>query len=193
MDSVVVSNVGRGLLNQHDGVRDGACPFADSIESFVGGCLDRYRTLRDANSLCNSLAHQWHMGSNLGAFEDDGCINIDRPVAMLAHEHRDVSQQQKAGDVAIPGVRIGEMNTNVTKCHRAKQRITDRMQQNVCVGVPLQAHIRRDLNATQDKRSSMDEAMRIVAEAHALSRQVLISGFQSVALCPVVQSRRCGY
>ena len=66
-----------------------------------------------------------------------------------------------------PGVAVGKMNADVTQVGSTEQRITNGMDQNICIGVAHGSFVGRHFNATQPEVSSFLQWVNIKSHTHS--------------------------
>ena len=64
-------------------------------------------------------------------------------------------------------VGVGEVSAEVAQRRRAEEGVDDRVREDIGVGVPVEADVRRDRHAAQDERAPRHEAVDVVAVADA--------------------------
>lgn len=65
------------------------------------------------------------------------------------------------------GIIVWEMHSQIAFAERAEYRVSNRMQQRVSVGVALATSVRGYVNASEDQRATLNQPVRIVADANS--------------------------
>src|SRR4051812_193437 len=84
---------------------------------------------------------------------------------LRANQRHSFFNEEPAGRALPLGIIIRKMHTDVSKSCRSEQRVRERMQQDVCVRVALQAAGARNFNSAQHEAAIMTETMRIESNA----------------------------
>ena len=62
-------------------------------------------------------------------------------------------------------MRIGirEIMPDVASAHGAQQRVADRVAQRICIAMPIEALVMRDIDPSEDQLASFHQAVHIVS------------------------------
>jgi hypothetical protein len=82
-------------------------------------------------------------------------------------EDRDPLQEQKAGNVSIGWIRIGELPADIAGADSAQYRITYGVDQDVCIGMAKEATLKRDPFAAKDELSACHKTVAVITETDA--------------------------
>ncbi len=85
----------------------------------------------------------------------------------LRGKRRDVAQQHPAVGALPPRIRVGEVHADVAQRQRAEDRVADRVEQDVGIGMPVETAIEGDRHAAQNEPASGDERVDVEAIADA--------------------------
>ena len=79
-----------------------------------------------------------------------------------------LAQQHPAVGALPSRIRVGEVRAEVAQRQRAEDRVADRVEQHVGVGMSVEAAIERNRDAAQDEPAPCDERVHVeaVADAH---------------------------
>src|SRR5215208_3441919 len=97
-------------------------------------------------------------------FSEESGVDIPGNPARLPHQADNLTQQTLTISVSEALVGGREVLPDVAQCGRAEDRVSDRMEQNVGVGMPFQTLIVRDLDATEEQAASRCKSMSVVAD-----------------------------
>ena len=106
------------------------------------------------------------MRRHLRRLRHDGGIDIADGVALCVNQSQHMTQQSTAIGTLEGGVGIGEMPADIAERRGAEQRITERMQQHIAVGVGQQARLVGNLHAAEGDERPLAETVNIVAVAN---------------------------
>src|SRR5450759_2881501 len=106
--------------------------------------------------------HLKDMRCHLRCLGDDGRIDVADAIALLAHQMQRLAQQDAAVDVLVFRFGIGEMPADVAQCRGTQQRIADRMQQHVRVGMAEQTFFMGYFHPADDQLAACYQLMHIV-------------------------------
>ena len=95
----------------------------------------------------------------------------------------DATQQRAAVRVLVSSVRVGEMRTDVAGAQRAKNRIADRVQQHIGVGMTVESALMGNSHASQHEAAACDERVYVepVADARLRGRHSLVRRCSRIA------------
>ena len=147
-------------------------PFAaaDRAEAFVRRRLDVDALRRYAEAIGDRPLHLGDARRQLRALGDDRRIDVvDGEAALTQQAERFVRQGQAGGVLPLRVVRW-KVGADVAGAGGAQQRVDDRVQQDVGVGVAGQPGLALKRDAAEDERPPGLEAVDVVADAdsHAL-------------------------
>src|SRR5687768_3752184 len=148
-------------LDQHHRLRRDALATADEAEAFGSLGLYAHRVGLDPEIRGEVGTHRGDVGRHPGRLGDDGRIDVYYPVAVAGQQRRHLAQQSPAVDALVTRIAVGEMRTDIAQRRGAEQRVAQRMDQHVGVGVPGQSLVVRDLDAADDQLSSGYQRVRI--------------------------------
>jgi hypothetical protein len=114
----------------------------------------------------NVGAHRSDVRCELRRLGDDRGVGIGDRIALRGRLRHHSAQQLAAVGVLPPRVVGREMVAEVAQCERAQNRIGERVQQHVRVGMTLQAAPVRNRDAADDERAPFDQCMDVEAVAN---------------------------
>ena len=106
-------------------------------------------------------------GASFGALEHHGDVDVVDDPAGGRHVLQHGAQQRHRVGVAPQLVGVGEVLADVAEPGRAEQRVDDRVGQHVGVRVPRETSLAGDLDAAEDQRPAVGEAVGVDADAAA--------------------------
>ena len=137
------------MLHGGDGPGGHSLAAADEAELLRRGRLDAHAVGRDADAGRDRLLHANAMGHELRRFGYHRGIDVDGQPARLPHSFRHGLQQAEAGNPPVGLVSIREEDADIAQAQRAEKGVADGVEQDVGVGMPLQAALVLDLNAAE--------------------------------------------
>ena len=116
-------------------------------------------------------AHGRDVRRELRRLRDDRGIDVADLVAARVDQRRNVAQEHAAVGALPPRVGVRKVRTDVAQRERAQQRVADRVQQHVGVGMPGEPARMRDRDAAQHERPALDQRVHVESGADAHRRQ----------------------
>ena len=139
------------LFQQTDRMNRDADTGADVVHLLVRLALDRDSSLADAHHGRETLADQLDAGPELRTLAADRRVNVADAIARGADLLRDGSQELGRIDVLPLRIRVGKMRTYVPERRRAEQRVDDRVDEDIRVGMSGEAGLAGKLDS--DRKS----------------------------------------
>ena len=106
------------------------------------------------------------MGSELRRLRNHRRVDVTYRITVIRRERKDVPQQRAAVGV-LPLLGSGKMRPKIAESQRSQDRIADRVQQNIGVGMTRETAIVRNRDAADDERATFDQRVRIKTVADA--------------------------
>ncbi len=157
-----------GLFQEHDAGCGGQLASADGTYPFAG--LSFEADLRDVNLkyICYPLPHRRFVWRNLGPFQLDHCIEIDDLPPVVSYRlHRNGEHLARVPS-PILFRRVRENLTDVRQSRSAQERIGDRMQQYIRVGMANEVLALIDHASAEHEIATVRNAMGVETQADAL-------------------------
>jgi hypothetical protein len=88
---------------------------------------------------------------------------------VLGEKVCDVPEEDQAGDSLETGIAVRKVPPDIPECRRTQKSIGDGMEEQIGVGMSLEAAIMRDIHSADDARSSRNEAVDIVSKSYPSS------------------------
>src|SRR4030095_2344742 len=140
---------------------------ADGVDTFVGLGLQVNRLGGDAEGLRKRFAHFREMRAELRFFRDHNSIDVFNGQVFLIQELSRVLQEHKAAGALPPGIGIGEMCADIAERRSAKERVAQRVRENVAIRMPDWTFIERKCDPADNQRTASRKTVQIVANAAA--------------------------
>ena len=102
------------------------------------------------------------MRRQFGLLGDQRRVDIDRAPAFLGQQGDCGAQQHAAVGAFVTRVGIGKMAADIAERHRTEQRIGNRMQQRIGVGMTEQAGGVGNLDPAENQLAAFDQFMHVV-------------------------------
>ena len=114
-----------------------------------------------------------HVRRHARRLRDDGGVDVDDLQLQRGELLRHVAQQLAAVDALELGIGVGKVLADVAEAGGAEQRVADRVQQHVGVGMAVEPFLMRDVDAADDELAPGDQRMHVeaLADPHARRRQ----------------------
>lgn len=154
-----------GEIDGGDGHGGDAFLAADETEAFIGGGLDADLGDGDAESFGDALFHFLEMRKDLGAFGDEGGVDVDDATAAGADAAGGLLDEDAAGGVAPRGIGVGEQVADIDFADRTEHGVGDGVEQRIGVAVAIEAERVRDLHPAEDEPTAGDQSVDIVTDA----------------------------
>ena len=123
-----------------------ALPGAGEAQALFRGGLHIDLLRVQSQSVSNVFLHLGDVAPQLRPLGDHGHIHVahlvSRPVQLLPHK----GQELPGRNSLVPGVRIGKMLADVPQTGGPPEGVHHRMQQDVCIGMALQAQLEGNLH-----------------------------------------------
>ena len=147
--------------------RFGGDAFAASGEAefFGGGRLDVDAVDGDAEVVGDVCRHPRDVRRHLRRLRDDGGIDVADAPAALLQLLGDAAQQDAAVDAGKRRVGVREMAADVAQPRRAQQRVADRVQQHVGVGMAGEPALVGNVDAADDELAIFGKSVHVEAVA----------------------------
>jgi hypothetical protein len=126
-----------------------------------------HATGAEGECLGQALGHLGQKWAEPRGLADHGGVDVHEMRSLRDEKVHDCPEQDEARHACIAGVRIREVAAQVAEGEGSEQRLTDRMGEDVGVGVAAQAAPARDGHAAEHQRASVHQRMEIEAEAGA--------------------------
>uniref|UniRef100_E6QHF0 Uncharacterized protein n=1 Tax=mine drainage metagenome TaxID=410659 RepID=E6QHF0_9ZZZZ len=110
---------------------------------------------------CDPLDHERNMGRHFRRLGHDRRVDVHDPVARFGEETAYFPQDDPAVDVLELLVGVGKMPADVAQCRCADQRVANRMQQHVRIGVAHEPLPEGNLHAADDQLAPRNERMHV--------------------------------
>ena len=136
---------------------------AGKAEPFTGLGLDIDLCGAHAQITRHMRDHRRDIRCQLGRLSDHSGIHIAHRPACIAHPLACLTQQHAAVCTAVDRIGVWKMATDITQPGGAQQRIDDRVDQHIRVGVTKQSAIMVDRGAANHQRPSGHQRMHIPA------------------------------
>ena len=113
-------------------------------------------------------AHRRHVRRDFRRLRDQRDVEIADVKAASGGERRDVAEQHPAVGVLPARIGIGKVRSDVAQRERAEDGVAHGVQQDIGVGVAVEAALVRNDHAAQHEPAAGDERMDVepVADAH---------------------------
>src|SRR6185312_1288106 len=156
-----------GQLDAGAGQRDDALLTAGKPQSFAGGRLNSYARRRNLANPTDALADGGHVRADAGRFADDGDVKVDDAAAPGGDHFGSMSEEDRR--VGTPPLRIAgrKVTADVAFPQRPVERISQGVQGDVGVGMPLQALMMRDADPAEGDEIARLERVHVEAGADA--------------------------
>ena len=113
------------------------------------------------------------MGRNFRGFGDDGGVDVFQHRAAFFEQEADFPEKDEAADAAPAFVGVGEVMADVARAERAEDGVGEGVDEDVGVGVALEALVVRQLNAAEKKFAPLDEGVDVITNADAIHKNRL--------------------
>jgi len=158
---------GSALGEKHNGVAFTREALADGTDGFGGFEFDADGGRREIESRGQAFTHGRAELFELGAFEDDGSVDIANGIAAIGGEFLSVKKKLN-GIGAMPfGRCVGEMHADVAESEGAKNSIRDGVGEDIGIGVAGQTEFAGYSYTAENKRAPRFDAMGVPALADA--------------------------
>lgn len=111
--------------------------------------------------------HRRRMRQDARRLADERGVNVDHAPTRCPHAIEGLAQQDAAVGARVGRIGVRKEAADVAQPSRTQQRIGERMQQHVGVGMTEQAALEGDGDAADDQRPPGHERMHVEALAHA--------------------------
>src|ERR1700751_4453116 len=146
-----------------DGLRGDAFGTAGEAKLFGRRRLDADATGRNAKDRGHPLDHSRTVRCDLRPLADDRHIDRGDHAALRLHESRGMAQELIGSRAAPTGIGGWKMHADVAGPDCAGNRVGQRVQSNISVGVPSEAHAVRDFDATYPDMIPRGERVHVEA------------------------------
>ena len=123
------------------------------------------------------------MRGELGLLGDQRCIDIDRPPAFFRQQRHCAAQQHAAVGALVARVGVGKVAANIAQRDGAEERIGNRVQQRVGVGMTEQPGCVRDFHAAEYQLAAFNQPMHVVtlpdSKTHFRPRKIIAAKARS--------------
>ena len=151
-------------------------------QPLVGLALDVHAARLDAKVGGDIDDHRRDVRRDLGCLRDHRRVDVADTPSRASNRLQRATQQHAAIGAAKPLVGIGEHAADVAEPRRAEQRIRDRVQQRVGVGMAEQAARMRDVDTAENQLAPGHQRMDVVTLADAEFRAHLSSSFRFASI-----------
>ena len=110
-------------------------------------------------------AHRRNVGGEPGRLGDHRRVNVADVVTLARSEVHCVPEQRAAVRAFPLRIGVGKVHAEVAERQRAENRIGNRMQQDVGVGMAVETALERDGDAADDQRAAGDQRMDVETAA----------------------------
>ena len=136
---------------------------ADESEPFGRRGLDRNTLRIDSHRLGQCFSHGGDVRLYLRALQAKRAIDVAYAVAFVAEHFNGMPQQDPAVDTLEPLGSVRKMKPDVAHSRRSEQRVAQRVDQRVAVGMRDAAARMFDQDASQSEGEAVGERVHIVA------------------------------
>src|SRR5207247_491116 len=155
----------RGQCHRQRGDRF-ACP--DPPPAVVCLGLDAHALWRDAQASGDRLTHRGDVRAYAGRLRNDRRVDRDDGVARLADLRSDLAQQLLAVRASETRIVAREVRSEIAEVRRSEDRVHDRVEEHVTIGVASEPLRVLDRDTAQDQAAARREPVTIVPEAGPL-------------------------
>jgi hypothetical protein len=107
-----------------------------------------------------------HFGK-LGLLGHDGGIDIHDVKSFLTDHRSNPFQQYRAPNTAVLEVSVRKVSSDIAVGNRSQEGISNGMQKDICIRMPLKAIEIRNLDATQKQGTTRNQRVNVVTESHS--------------------------
>ena len=128
--------------------------------------------------------HLFNIGPQFGSLGNHGHINVTDPVAILRHLLSHDLQQLQGVRALVSGIRIGKMFADVPQSRSTQQRIGNRMEQHIRIGVAQKSQFIGNLHTAQDQIPVRHQFVHVVSvsDPHFSSSSSISAIFRSMGV-----------
>jgi hypothetical protein len=134
-------------------------------EFLVGGGLDPDLGDRDAEGFGDALFHGGEVREDLGAFGDEGGIDVHDAAAAGADAACCFLQEDPAGCIPPAFVRVGEEMADVDLTDGPQDGVRDGVEERIGIRVPVESVCVWNLDAAEHEAPPLNQSMDIVTDA----------------------------
>src|SRR6476646_1395704 len=140
---------------------------ADSVNAFVGLGFEMNVIDGDAQSAGEGFAHFRKVRTQLRLFQDDDGIDVLDGEVFFVEQFLGVLEKKKTVRAFPFWIGVRKMRADIAETSGAEHRVTERMRQNVAVGVSDGTFVKRKFDSADDQLAPFREPMKIVTNAAA--------------------------
>ena len=152
---------------------------AYGVDTFVGLGFQMNRFRRDPERFCERFAHFWEMGAEFRFFGDYDGIHVLDSQMLFIEKFARVFEERQAVRAFPLGIGVGEMRADIAERGGSKQRIANRVGENITIGMTDWTFVEGDDDAADDERTAFGKTVEIVAnaasEAHIIGARCRVS------------------
>ena len=151
-------------LDTGDGHRRDALRAAKETEFLVRGRFHAHAAERQFQASGELLADGVEVRRDLRRFGDERGIYVNDARFVGGDQVHDAREDFRGTDAADGFVRVREMVADVPGGDRAEQRVGNRVDEDIRIGMAVETLIVRDLDAAEDQRSACDQRVYVVTD-----------------------------
>ena len=103
------------------------------------------------------------MRGEFGLLGDQRRVDIDRPPAFFSQQRHSTAQQHAAVGTLVARVGVRKVAANIAQRDGAEQRVGNRVQQRIGIGMTEQPGWVRDFHAAKYQLAAFNQPMHVVA------------------------------
>jgi len=150
-----------------DGHGGDAFASADEADAFVGGGFEAYFVGVDLQAFRDAEFHFLGMRIDLGFFGNDGDVNVGDGSLMQLDVASGFFEEEGAGCVFPPGIGVRKKLTDVGFAQGSEDGVTERVQDNVRIGVAIESFVVWDFDSPKDQFAALGKAVHIISNSNA--------------------------
>jgi hypothetical protein len=160
-------------------VRGNGFATAYGVNTFVGLGFQVNRLRPHAKRFCEGFTHSWEVRAELGFFGDDDSIHVLDCQKLFIEKFARVFEEHQAVRAFPLGIGVGEMRADIAERGGSKQRVANRVGENITIGMTDWTFVEGDDDAANDERTAFGKTVEIVAnaasEAHIIGGRCRVS------------------
>jgi len=160
-------------------VRGNGFAAAYGVNTFVGLGFQVNGFRPHAKRFCEGFTHSWEVRAELGFFGDDNSIHVLDCQKLFIEKFARVFEEHQAVRAFPLGIGVGEMRADIAERGGSKQRIANRVGENITIGMTDWTFVEGDDDAADDERTAFGKTVEIVAnaasEAHIIGGRCRVS------------------
>src|ERR1700751_3662442 len=146
-------------------VRGNRLAAAYGVDTFVGFGFQVNCLRAHAKRFCEGFTHSWKVRAELGFFGDDDSVHVLDSQMLFIEKFARVFEERQAVRAFPLGIGVGEMRADIAERGGSKQRVANRVGENITIGMTDRTFVEGDDDAADDERTAMGKTVEIVANA----------------------------